>query len=476
MLGRSPFSRLFLLSVIVVAGACNDGEPISEASSRPNVLMIISDDQAPTDLGAYGNPNVRTPNMDTLAREGMAFDRAFAPVAMCSPSRSSLYTGLWPIRNGAHRNHTFVLEGTRGLPQYFSEIGYRVALAGKTHVGPAESFPFEFMPGSGIGPGGVAIDGQLEAIREVIADDRQPFFMVVASRRPHAVAGEEGGWPTATTYEPASVLLPPYMVDTEETRIERAGYYELITELDTHMGTILGYVEEEGKTDDTIVMFMSDHGAGFAFEKWTNYDAGLRVPMIVKWPGRIDAGTRTSAAVSLVDVLPTLFEIAGGPMSEVETLDGQSFAPVLLDGAPRHRALIYGLHSHLGVVNGGIWPIRSVRDDRFRYIRNLRSDSTFTNNVTERGNGGWFSWVELAATDDFAAGRVLDYQTRPTEELYDLDADPYELTNLADDPEHRQTLLRLRRELDAWMESQGDRGRRETDPDAAPWLPPEERA
>ena len=134
------------------------------------------------------------------------------------------------------------------------------------------------------------------------------------------MAGERGGWPDPVLYDPADVVIPPYLVDTSDTRVARAGYYDLITELDGLIARVLADVERAGRARDTIVVFLSDHGAGFAFEKWTNYDAGLRVPLIVRWPGRIAAGARSDALVSVIDLLPTLLELAGAPA--VDGLDG----------------------------------------------------------------------------------------------------------------------------------------------------------
>ena len=252
------------------------------------------------------------------------------------------------------------------------------------------------------------------------------------------------------------MIVPPYLVDTPETRHERAAYYDLIAELDRLIGRILDDLEAAGQARDTIVVFASDHGAGFAFEKWTNYDAGLRVPLVVRWPGRVAAGTRSDAMVSLVDLLPTLLDLAGAPSPE--DLDGRSFADVLRGRERTHRSLAFGIHTNLGIVNGGPYPIRSVRDERYHYVRNLDATGAFKNNITEAGQGGWPSWVERAASDPFAAARVARYQHRPGEELYDLANDPFELADLAADPGHRDVLERLRGEVDAWMLSQGDRG------------------
>jgi N-sulfoglucosamine sulfohydrolase len=453
---RAFLTSFAVAALVALAAACGDSSSTSGgAATRPNVVLLIADDQSIGDVGVYGDPNIATPNVDALARDGMTFDRAYAPEAMCTPSRSSMYTGLWPIRHGAHHNHQYVRDGVKSVAHYFGDLGYRVALAGKSHVGPLDSFPFEFLPGSHIGPEQVRIDGQMDDILGVVRDTAGPFFLVVADSRPHTIESEPGGWPDPVLYAPTDVVLPPYLVDTAETRYERAGYYDLITELDGLIGRILGELDATGKARDTIVVYVADHGAGFAFEKWTNYEAGLHVPMIVRWPGHVRAGTRSDAMVSLVDLLPTLLELTGAPP---QPLDGESFAPLLRGESRSHRDLVYAMHTNVGIVNGGPYPIRSVRDQRWHYIRNLMPDATFSNNVTVVGQGGWQSWITRAADDPFAAARVARYQHRPAEELYDLDADPAELVDLASAPASAAVLDRLRAELDAWMAEQGDRG------------------
>ena len=154
--------RSALLAGTLALASCGDAG--TDATVRPNVLLIVSDDQNAADLGAFGNAQVATPTIDALARDGMSFDRAYTPEAMCTPSRSSLFTGLDPVRHGAHRNHAYVRAGVRSIPHHFGALGYRVALAGKSHVGPAEAFPFELLPGSRIGPAQTRIDGQLDEI------------------------------------------------------------------------------------------------------------------------------------------------------------------------------------------------------------------------------------------------------------------------------------------------------------------------
>ena len=408
------------------------------AADKPSFLIIISDDQTWTDNGCYGNAVVRTPNIDRLAGQGLRFTRAFTATAMCAPSRTAMYTGLNPVRNGAFPNHSQVYPGIKSMPAYLSKLGYRVALAGKTHIGPRRQFPFEYMKRAEIG--------------KFLADvGERPFCLVFATNDPHLP------WAKNTSYDPEQLTVPPYLLDLPETRAAMADYYTDVTNMDSEVGQALRALEEAGRDQDTAVIYTSDQGAQFPFGKWTCYDVGLRVPFIVRWPGRIEGGATSDAMIHFVDVLPTLIELAGG--SPPDDLDGKSFADVLRGKADRHRDVVFGVQTTRGIIDGSeAYAIRSVRTDRYHYIRNLNHDSAFHNVLIGKDRAYWPAWVERAKTDPHAAAVVRRYQHRPAEELYDVRNDPYELNNLADDPALQRVKADLAGQLSRWMEQQGDRG------------------
>jgi N-sulfoglucosamine sulfohydrolase len=442
---------LFLALVFLIS-------PFASAK-QPNILLILSDDHGITDSGAYGNTVIKTPNIDSLAAEGMRFTSAFATEAICAPSRQSVYTGLYPMHHGGHRNHTEVKADTLSLPHYFMPLGYQVYMAGKKHYGPAEAFPFIDLKKSEntYSDSDSLISGYFKAMEKIFNHNDQPFFIMAATSLPHTLFGLKEGYPEPTNYQPKEIPIPPYLVDTLETRTQRAGYYELVSQLDTEIGTLLTILNNSKAKENTIVIYASDHGAGFAFEKWTNYDAGIRVPLIVKWPNNIIANSQSDALVSLIDLLPTLLEAADGEAPS--TIDGQSFLPVLKGNSSSHRELIFATHTTLGIRNASdASPIRTVRSERFKYIRNLNPSGIFTNNVTEKGQGGWFSWQKKAGNDLFAKQRVQLYQHRPAEEFYDLLNDPYELNNLAGQAPYKEQQDYLNKALDNWMVEQNDLG------------------
>ena len=437
-------SRRGFVASTVAAGLSAALARGASANRKPNFVVILSDDHGRLYTGCYGAKGLRTPNIDRLASQGMVFSHAFTATAMCAPSRSMLYTALFPHRNGAHPNHSAVRRGTRSLPHYLKPLGYRVALAGKTHIKPRECFPFEY----------VSLRGVERFLRSVRGE---PFCLVIATHYPHAP------WLKTGPYDAAEVTLRPDLLDTPETRQAMARYWNTVDALDRQVGQFLALLKRFGLEENTLCIYTSDHGAQFPFSKWTLYDAGIRVPFIVRWPGRVRPGTQTDAMVSFVDVLPTLVEAAGGVPPA--GLDGRSFLAVLEGRKSDHRDIIYATHTTKGIISGSYYPIRAVRTRTHKYIVNLNAGGKFTNVVTEGRKGGkgaggpadyWLSWLELARRDPEAAARVRHYQHRPPEELYDLRSDPFELKNLANDPAQRRLMDKLRAELRAWMKQQGD--------------------
>lgn len=404
---------------------------------KPNLVLYISDDHGMFFTGCYGNKSVRTPVMDGLAREGMRFTAAYTATAMCAPSRSMLYTGLYPHRNGAHQNHSQIQGSHVTLPVYLKQLGYRVALAGKIHVGPEQEFPFEYV--------------DFEAAGDFIRSAQdEPFCLIVASKEPHTPHATGG-------YQPEDVALPPYLVDTPETRQRVADYCTDIDILDGQLGAVLKALEANALVDNTLFIYTSDHGEPLPFGKWTLYEAGLRVPFIARWPGVIPPNSTCNARLSFVDVLPTFIELAGG--AAPDNIDGRSFAPVLSNEVDHHRMFIFGTHTNDGINNGVPYPIRSVSDGLYKYIVNLAHETSYQNNIVvgnERFGPLWNSWIEKARNDAQAASLVEKYLHRPAEELYALREDPYELHDVALDPGLAAIKSGLRRELARWMAEQND--------------------
>ena len=427
------------------------------AAARPNLLILIADDLNLHDLGCMGNPDVKSPNIDRLAREGMTLRGMYTPAPTCSPCRHALYTGLFPIRSGAYPNHTRAYDGTASIFTHLKALGYRVGLQGKTHVGPPATFPWEYIH---------ANPDNAEAFAAFITRNKsQPWLAVLASHDPHSP------WTRGPKdlYKPETLKIPPYLHDNAVTRKNLADYYAEITQLDTQVGACLKAVEESGQAGSTLVLFLSEQGSSFPYGgKWSLYDNGIRVASFARWPGRIKPGSASDALMQYVDVPPTFFEAAGADPTKIDTgcpdangnrgFDGRSFLPVLLGKADKLRDYVFAQHTTVGIIGyKEPYPMRSVCDGRYKLVRNLAPDNTYWI-AGIHGTGIFKSWEQDAASDPRLAERVKWLSHRPAEELYDLRADPYDMKDLAADPKFADIKARLARELNAWMAQQGDKG------------------
>lgn len=435
--------------------------PLVGAAKPPNFLIILADDCTFSDLAIYGGANAKTPNLDRLAGEGLVFERAYVTSAMCQPCRAELYTGLQPMRNGCAWNHSACRPETRSLPHHLESAGYRTGIAGKVHVQPKTCFPFEEVPGfdanavrAPTNPHDVA---GVKAFMSRDQDKGQPFCLVVGLTEPHVpwVMGD------ATQYPPATLKLPPNIADTPKTREDFSRYLAEITYMDGQVGEILAALEESGVAQDTLVLFTSEQGSQFPGNKWTCWDTGLHTTLLARWPGKVAAGQRTRALVQYADVVPTLLEVAG--VTSEQAFDGTSFAAVLRGKKATHREYAYAAHNN--IPEGPAYPIRSVTDGEWRYIRNLRPDEIYIEKHLMGLLGGatvhnpyWSSWMATALDNDHTYALVKRYMRRPAEQLYHTAADPAEMTNLADAPEHAERKARLSAALEAWLAAQGDPG------------------
>lgn len=434
----------------VGAGAAQAQTAPARGAQRPDIVLFIADDLSREDVGAYGSPDARTPNMDAMAREGMRFDRAFAASPTCSVSRSSILTGDYPIRHGGHANHSAVRNGIETLPAYLQKLGYRVVIAGKTDFGERPNFPFEYLSTSVAGKGlnGKLLTGEVDKL--LASRDRgKPIALIVASFASHVP------WPDNQGYDAKKLTIPPYLYDTPELRDARTRYLTKVTLADTELGEVRRSVAKHGDPKNTLFLFTADQGAQFPFAKWNLYDAGIATPLLAVWPGHVAAGKRSEALVSLVDLLPTMEDVAGGKAPK--GIDGTSLVPLLTGKANVVHDAIYASHTGDG---GNQAPMRTIRTDKYKLIVNYRPDILFKNAISEntqkRDNAYWLSWLEAAKTDPKAAAVVDHFQHRKPVELFDLEKDPYELNNLAGQPGTAGIEKDLRARLEKWMVSQGE--------------------
>jgi uncharacterized sulfatase len=328
---------------------------------KPNIVLIVGDDMSWHDASCYSLfQNVKTPNMDRLAAEGIRFNHAYSTTAMCAPCRQELYTGLQPVRNGAYPNHSKVKPGIKSICHYLGDMGYHVAHRGKTHFGPKESFPFEKIP------------------LETLLKNGKPFCYVFCSKEPH-LPWDKGD---PSRFASDKITLPPYMLDTPTTRTAMSQYLAEVEVLDKQVGNIVKTIDKSGKADNTIIIFFSEQGSTFPGCKWTCYDPGLRAAVVARWPKRVKPGSVTDAMIQYADVVPTLIEACGG--KPPEDLDGRSFLEVLLGQKDSHRDYVFGQQTTKGISKGtpGGYAVRSVRSRTHKLILNLQSENTFRNGIT----------------------------------------------------------------------------------------------
>jgi uncharacterized sulfatase len=423
----------------------------NHAATRPDLVVFLTDDQSQLDCSAYGEKIIRTPNMQRLADAGLTFERAYVASPSCAPSRAALLTGLMPARNGAEANHSKPRAEIKKWPAYFQELGYEVAAFGKVaYYKHTADYGFDYFANDTFHDH-AGIPAASEFLKKRPRDGAKPLCLFVGSNWPHVPWPEE-----SIGYDPAKLPLPAGSIDTPATREWRAKYAAAVTKGDDDLGVILDAARAH-LPRETLILFSADHGAQWPFGKWNLYESGVCVPLIVAWPGVVKPGTRTAAMVQWTDFLPTLLEAAGGqPPAEI---DGRSFLPVLRGEARANRDRIFTTHANDNRMN--VYPSRAVRDDRWKYIRNLHPEFAFTTHIDlvagALGQRAFFStWETAAQTDPQAAAILKRYHARPAEELYDLAADPYEQRDLAAHPQHAKTLATLRNELDAWMKTQGD--------------------
>jgi uncharacterized sulfatase len=430
------------------------------AVERPNLVLFIADDLGQPECSPYASQDgptpARTPNMQRLAQAGMTFSQAFVASPSCAPNRASLLTGLHIARHGAVNNHDKPRANIKKWPAYLRALGYEVVAYGKvSHYKHTGDYGFNEFGFDGFHDHrGIA--AAVDFLEKRDPAKAKPLCLIVGTNWPHVP------WPDeAEGYDASALRLPPTLVDTPATRTAFARYLTACTKADADLGTI-NDAAEKYLGANTLFLFTSDHGAQLPLGKWNCYDAGIRVPLIARWSGTIKPESRTKAMVSWIDLLPTFIEAAGGvpPASgfDPEQIDGRSFLAVLNGQAETHREQVFTAHNRDQNMNA--YPIRSLRTEKWKYIRNLLPDSRHTTHIDKQPekHSYWPTWLEKAKSNQTAADLVKRYHTRPAEELYDLAADPFEERNLAARPEHGERVMRMRESLNSWMRQTGDTG------------------
>ena len=409
---------------------------------RPNILWISCEDMSP-DMGCYGDAYAETPHLDRLAAEGCRYTRAFVTFPVCAPSRSSIITGVHPgtlgtmhMRTGMKNYEAVPPPEVKCFTEYLRAAGYYCSNHTKTD--------YQFAPPL------TAWDAPKGDWRNADRTKGQPFFCVINLTVTH----ESQCWAIdKVKHDPDKVVVPPFYPDTPVVRRNLAKYYDNCTTMDAQAGEILRKLQEDGLADKTAVFFWGDHGRGLPRYKRWPYDTGLRVPLLVRWPGRIKPGSVCEELVSFTDLAPTVLSMAGVPIPpyvQGRALAGDQQAP--------EPPYVFGGRNRMDLTSNDF--IRTYRDRRYRYIHNFTPDVPYAQQIPYMEKMPIMQeWRRLDAEGKLVGPQRLFFQpTKPPEELYDTENDPYEVNNLAGLPEHQATLKRMRAALDKWMKDIGDLG------------------
>ncbi len=470
-------------------------------ASEKNIIFFITDDESPT-LGCYGDPIAKTPHVDAMAADGTMFLNAFATTASCSASRSVVMSGLHNHKNGqyGHQHHFHKFSSydnvlSLSLPRVLKNAGYRTGHIGKYHVAPEEVYRYEtYMKGNTRNAVQMA-DQASEFILD--KDDDRPFFLYFGTSDPHRGGGKDktskqdlkpdlfGNKPRKGAhegveevfYDPAKVVIPPFLSDTTETREELANYYQSCCRIDQGLGRLIAILKEADLYDKTMIVFTSDHGMAFSGGKTTVYEGGLKVPFVVRNPYEKNRGVKSEAMISHIDITPSLLDFAGGldaatngPKKVVDankywrkegrrlrdnrdgkqkfdSYHGKSWLSILGDPGATHWETIFASHTFHEIQM--YYPMRVVRDKKYKLIWNIAHQLPYPFASDLWAASSWQAQFIKGEDAPYGQKTVGEYIHRAKFELYDIEKDPNETKNLAEDPEFYTVLRSYQEKLKA---------------------------
>lgn len=435
-----------LLGLVVVGSTLALGSCHRTPERPPNILWIVAEDMN-FELGAYGDPLARTPNLDRLAAEGVRYTNVFATSPVCAPSRTALITGVHATTIGAQHMRSED-GGYRPVPAPEVRTFTEPLRAHGYYAGNVLKLDYQFS-------GPVADAPPTNWDEEAFGDWRhrdgdQPFFLYATSLLTHESRLFEDT--SATTTDPARVVVPPYYPDTPAVRADFALHYDNVAAMDTAVGELLDRLEAEGLADDTIVFFFADNGRGFPRDKRSVYDGGIHEPLIVRWPGHLEPGTSNDELVSFLDFAPTVLALAGLPIPEF--MQGRVFLGERAAPAPEF------VFASSDRNDEAVDRVRAVRDRRYAYVRNYRPELPYGQTITYRESLVTMQEIRrLGALDQLEPPADWFFRaTKPVEELYDTLVDPYQVHDLATDPAYGAILARMRDAHERWVLDSGDTG------------------
>lgn len=442
--------------IVIVLTGLLVGMEDAIARERPNILLIVSEDNGP-ELGCYGEPSVQTPNLDRLAAGGARFDNAYVPQAGCSQSRAALLTGLYPHQNGQIGLATWKFRMYRpeipNVVRSLSAVGYRTGSLGKLHINPSSAFPFDVHRISSSNFARKRLADYAKQAEAFFRSSRKPFFFSVNYPDAHRpFLNQVGGLPKKPLRGDQIKPLRYLCLDSPGLREETARYYNCMARLDSLIGDLLEALRRSGKMENTLIVYLGDHGADLLRGKRTSYEGGLRIPLIVSWSGKLKGKQARTELVSTLDLMPTFLSVAGA--KPIKGLPGSSLLPLLRGEKTIWRKYLFTeYHTHSA---HNFYPQRTARDDRYKLIVNLMAGQT--NPGYDFTLNRFYPGLRTVILEAPQAIRMAYQRMKkpPRYELYDLKIDPYEIRNLASEKKCSAILDRLKKQTASWRERTKD--------------------
>jgi len=431
-----------------------------QPAERPNILLIVSEDNG-AELGCYGDPYASTPRLDKLAARGCRFANAYVTQAVCSASRASIYTGFFPFQNGqiglaTHRYAMF--RPWDNLASLLRQHGYRTGMIGKLHVNPESAFPLDYRAITQNGFSDRPMTKYAAAAATFFQSTSKPFFLAINFPDAHfPLIRKQHGLPENPIDAAVAKPLPFIGIDSPRLREGAANYYNCLSRLDTGVGMVLDELEASGKRDDTLIVYIGDHGAQFSRGKGTCYEGGLRIPMILDWPSQVEQGIVRDELVSTVDLLPTVLQATKLPARK--SLPGHSLLPLAAGCKVPWRKYLFAERTAYHA--GSFFPQRTLRDSRFKVIVNLTPERSNPVAETYRTQAGPFfiygtNQKEIDTARPEVKASYSRWKNSPAVELYDLKKDPWEFDDLSLDEQLTEVKQRLLRELEQFRQRYDD--------------------
>jgi arylsulfatase A-like enzyme len=454
-----------LLSLIALAALF---APVS-AASRPNILHIMSDDHSYPHLGCYGNPDIKTPNLDKFAAQGIRMDRAYVSCPQCVPSRATIMTGRSPVDIDMSRFSAPLPREVITYHEHLRKAGYYTGVAGRTfHMNGAKTSPesaavfdefkletfvdrVDYMKTS---PDNDISFSQFTEFLDAVPQGK-PWDLQLCSNDPHRPLTTSG----PEKHDPAKIKLPPHYLDTPAIREDFARYYDEIAHFDMFFGKVMAELEKRGMADNTLVLFMGDNGCSQFRGKGTLYEFGIHVPMLARWPGVIKPGTVSDELISGEDLAPTYLQAAG--LDVPKGMTGHSFVKLLRGEPHEEREFIFserGAHGSGAPLNSAAFDLgRVVVGKKFKLIYNALWQIPYWP-VDFAGDKHWQEMVEQNAKGSLPpeVSRMYFSPTRPMFEMFDVAYDNGEFNNLYGKPEFAEDQKKMLAAMQRWMILQRD--------------------